>query len=140
MKARLAIGTTILAALLLAACTPSGGPPTEVPPSGPSAYPVGGIAMAGPVCPVEQIPPNPSCAPRPVVGAVMIVTAADGNIAARSTTGSDGRWSAVLPPGDYTLTPQPVAGLLGVAQPVQFTVSAAGSSVSLDVTYDTGIR
>ena len=40
----------------------------------------------------------------------------------------------------YTLTPQPVNGLLGTAPPLKFTVSATGSSVGLDVTYDTGIR
>jgi hypothetical protein len=130
MHPRLAIGVTLLWALLLASCTP---------PSG-ASYPVGGRAVAGPVCPVERIPPDPACAPRPVVGAVLVISAADGHEVARATTGTDGRWTLTLPAGAYMLTPQPVEGLLGNASPLQFTVGATGSSVGLDVTYDTGIR
>ena len=37
------------------------------------------VAMAGPVCPVESDPPDPSCAPRPVAGAPVVVTPADGS-------------------------------------------------------------
>ena len=42
-------------------------------------------------------------------------------------------------PGDYTLEPQPVEGLMGTAQPMPFTV-ADGAVTWLDVAYDTGIR
>jgi hypothetical protein len=125
----LAVLLGLVVVFLLGACTPAG-----------STYEVGGHAMAGPVCPVERNPPDPSCAPRPVSGAVLIITTADGHEVGRATTTADGRWVLALPAGSYTLTPQPVTGLLGVARPVTFTVTAAGSSVSLDVTYDTGIR
>jgi len=123
-----AIGLLVMA--FLGACTPAAG----------STYQVGGLAVAGPVCPVERNPPDPSCAPRPVGGAVLVVSGPDGHEVARATTDSDGRWALALPPGAYVLTPEPVNGLLGVAPPIQFDVSAAGSSVSLDGTYDTGIR
>jgi hypothetical protein len=130
MRPRLATGFVLLFALLLASCTPASGP----------SYPVGGRAVAGPVCPVERIPPDPACAPRPVVGAVMVITASDGHEVARTTTDTDGSWTVPLAAGTYTLTPQAVSGLLGRAPPLQFTVSATGASVGLDVTYDTGIR
>ena len=130
MRPRLAIGIALIVALLLASGSPASGP----------SYPVGGSAVAGPVCPVERIPPDPACAPRPVVGAVMVIIASDGLEVARATTDTDGRWTATLAAGTYTLTPQAVKGLLGSAPPLQFTVSATTSSVSLDVTYDTGIR
>jgi hypothetical protein len=126
----LVVGIAFVFALLLASCGPASGP----------SYPVGGRAVAGPVCPVERIPPDPACAPRPVVGAVLAITASDGHEVARATTGPDGRWTVTLAAGRYTLTPQAVSGLLGSAPPLQFTVSATGSSAALDVTYDTGIR
>jgi len=75
-----------------------------------------------------------------VVGAVLVVAASDGHEVARATTDTDARWTVTLAAGTSTLTPQAVNGLLGTAPPLQFTVSATGSSVSLDVTYDTGIR
>jgi hypothetical protein len=75
-----------------------------------------------------------------VVGAVLVIAASDGHEVARPTTGTDGRWTVTLAAGIHALTPQPVEGLLGIAPPLQFTVSATGSSVGLDVTYDTGIR
>jgi carboxypeptidase family protein len=126
----LAIGLAFLCAILLASCGQASGP----------SYAVGGQAIAGPVCPVERIPPDPACAPRPVVGAVLVITAGDGREVARATTDADGRWTMTLAAGEYTLTPQAVSGLLGIAPPVPFTVSTTGSSVSLDVAYDTGIR
>ncbi len=130
MPPRLGLAIGLVLALLLASCAPAAGP----------AYAVGGRAIAGPVCPVERVPPDPACAPRPVSGAVMVVTAADGHEVARATTGADGHWTAALPAGAYTLTPQPVSGLLGTARPIEFTVNTMASPVSLDVAYDTGIR
>jgi hypothetical protein len=70
----------------------------------------------------------------------MVITADGGREATRATTGTDGRWSAELPAGRYTLTPQPVSGLMGTAPPIQFSVTAGGSPGDLDVAYDTGIR
>src|SRR4051812_27054115 len=52
-----------------------------------------GKATAGPVCPVERVPPESACAPRPVVGAVLVVRDAAGNEVARATTGTDGRYA-----------------------------------------------
>jgi hypothetical protein len=130
MRPRLATGIALVFALVLASCAPANGP----------SYPVGGRAVAGPVCPVERIPPDPACAPRPVSGAVMVIAADGGREVARATTDTDGRWRAELPVGGYTLTPQPVGRLMGTASPIEFTVTASGSPANLDVTYDTGIR
>lgn len=70
----------------------------------------------------------------------MVIATGDGHEVTRATTGADGRWRAELPAGSYTLTPQPVSGLMGTAGPIQFTVTAGGSPGDLDVAYDTGIR
>lgn len=111
------------------------------PPGGATTYPIGGHALAGPTCPVEPASPIPGqCDPRPVSGAVLIVIDAGGQEIARLNTGSDGTFATSLSAGSYTLTPQPVTGLLGIAPPVQFTVSAGEDLTSLRVEYDTGIR
>lgn len=106
----------------------------------PGAPGIRGIATAGPVCPVITDPPNPACADRPVVGAVLTVTDPSGSEVARMTTGSDGRFAVALAPGAYRIVPQPVAGLLGTASPVEIQVAAEGPLTDLVVSYDTGIR
>jgi hypothetical protein len=99
---------------------------------------VAGRVTAGPTCPVE-VPGDPSCNPRPVAGAVLVVTGAGGAEVARFTTDATGLFRLGLQPGDYTLVPQAVEGLMGTAAPMPFTVTD-GDETFLDVGYDTGIR
>jgi hypothetical protein len=130
--------------LALAACTPTGAPnpAASAAPTVPAgAISVTGHAHAGPVCPVEKVPPDPACADRPVVGAVLVVRNSAGAEVARATTAADGTFSVALAPGDYVLVPQPAAGLMGTAQPLPFHVQGEGAAPApLDVAYDTGIR
>ena len=100
---------------------------------------VRGLVVAGPVCPVERIPPDPACAPRPVEGAVLIVRGEDGAEAGRAQSDGRGFFELALEPGSYTLEPQPMEGFLGGASPVSFTVEQ-GTSTPVTVEYDTGIR
>ena len=101
-------------------------------------YRVSGYVHAGPVCPVEQFPPDPDCEDFAVRGAVMVITTGDGKQVARVETDGNGRFRTELPNGRYTITPQPVPGLLGTASPQNFAVD--GARVQLDIAYDTGIR
>lgn len=98
---------------------------------------VSGIALAGPTCPVERNPPDPTCEDRPVPEAVGIIERRDGKEVARFTTGADGRFTVLLAAGSYRLIPQPVAGLLGTAVPIEFE---APITAPLTLLYDTGIR
>ena len=126
----LIIGTFL--ALQLLACSPPPGEPT---------YAVAGHAVAGPVCPVEPADAKPGqCDPRPVAGAVLLVTDDAGHDIVTLTTGQEGGFTTTLPAGIYTLTPQPVAGLMGGAEPVAFDVSVTDHPTDLVVVYDTGIR
>jgi hypothetical protein len=126
---------------------PTNGGPTNASPtiasptSGDATYELRGHVAAGPTCPVEPASPLPGqCEPRPVVGAILVVSDATGREVARITSSADGSFVATLPPGRYTITPQPVEGLLGVAPPVEIDLGPGQSPVALAIEYDTGIR
>ena len=99
---------------------------------------VSGMALAGPVCPIETNPPDPTCAPNPVVEASILAISSSGEMV-ESRTGDDGRFSFVLAPGRYEIIAQPVVGLMGTPQP--FDVEVLAEPIDLGVfMYDTGIR
>lgn len=118
--------------LVLAACHQGSESPT---------FAIHGHAAAGPTCPVEPPSPIPGqCEPRVVAGAVLVITDTAGREVTRVTTGADGRFAVQLPAGDYTITPQPFEGLLGIAPPVSIHLTATGGPGEIDIEYDTGIR
>jgi hypothetical protein len=121
--------------------SPAATGPAPTPSSGASVQTVvvAGRVVAGPTCPVVRAGAS-GCGDRPVAGARVAVTTQAG--AAVMTIESDpaGRFSMALEPGSYTLTPQPMAGLMGTA-PVQALSVRAGEPISdLLIAYDTGIR
>jgi hypothetical protein len=97
-----------------------------------------GTATAGPVCPVERVPPDAGCAPRPVVGAVVDVRDAGGKQVAQAKTGPDGTFLVVVPPGTYTVTAEATTGIMHAPGPQSVTVTDGVALV--DLVYDTGIR
>ena len=99
-----------------------------------------GTVTSGPVCPVLSDPPDPACADRPVAGAVIVVSVRDGFEVMRITTGADGAYDVALGPGVYTLTPQPVEGLLGTPGPQVVRLEPGAGVATVDFAYDTGIR
>jgi hypothetical protein len=59
-------------------------------------------AVAGPTCPVETIPPDPACAPRPVPDTLIDITDGTGRQVARQSTDGTGTSFFELPPGVYS--------------------------------------
>ncbi len=97
------------------------------------------IALRGPICPVERIPPDPACASQPVPGAVVVIRDVAGDEVKRVTLDADGIAFVELAAGTYTLEPQPAEGTMAPAGAQSVTVIAGiGFPVILD--YDTGIR
>ena len=128
---RLAAVVALAVAMAVSACQASNSASVDV----------RGLVTAGPTCPVVTNPPDPSCADRPVNGAVMVVTTQDGSEVARATTDATGTFRLQLLPGSYRLVPQPVDGLMGTPQPIAFAVLTGGSPIELSpISYDTGIR
>ena len=97
---------------------------------------IAGRALAGPVCPVQR-PNDPACADRPVAGATIRVMRGDA-LVLTLTTDAAGQFSAALQPGDYTVVADSVDGLMGTPAAMPVTVST--SILTIDLSYDTGIR
>ncbi len=128
---RALVALVLLAAIGLACTAPSG--------SAPAAVSVSGSALAGPVCPVERLPPDPACAPRPVEGADISVVDVNGEQVALVTTDANGASAFDVVPGTYRLVAMPVAGLIGTPAPLELNVGPAGAT-DIVLEFDTGIR
>lgn len=99
---------------------------------------IGGMVVAGPVCPVVR-PGETGCDAKPVAGATIVVQNADGKEVARFTTDASGLFRIPLPAGSYTLVAKPVEGLMGTPGPHP-VVLAANALATVVLSYDTGIR
>ena len=92
-------------------------------------------ALAGPTCPVETVPPDPTCAPKPIAVRVAVLDG-DEHRVATITTRVDGPVHVPLDPGRYRLVgvdPGPPS-----VEEQSVTVEAAPIAVTIGV--DTGIR
>jgi len=117
-----------------------GVPPVAIPADGGPW--IVGLAHAGPVCPVERIPPDPACADRLVVGAGITIRDTDGRVVSQAVTSPDGTFLAAVPAGgSYIVEAGPVEGLLGTPGPFEVVVGdGAAAWAGADLAYDTGIR
>jgi hypothetical protein len=96
-------------------------------------------ATAGPTCPVEQVPPDPACAPKPVPGALIVVKDGSGTTVASVTLDAAGTAFVELKAGGYVVEPGAVSGLMGTPPATAATV-VAGVGTPVVLAYDTGIR
>jgi hypothetical protein len=95
--------------------------------------------VSGPVCPVEQDPPNPNCAPRPVPGVNVVLRDPTGAQVATGVADDNGTVTFAAPGGAYYVESAAVEGLMGQAAPEAFAVPG-GRSITVTLDYDTGIR
>ena len=119
--------------LLLGACGAASG---AAPRSG-----IAGRIVAGPTCPVEPVPPQPQCAPRPLVARLRIHRLGSHLPSTVVRSAGNGRFEVRLAPATYVVQalrqngsfyPRPPA-------PVQVRVDS-GHLSHITITYDTGIR
>ena len=94
---------------------------------------------AGPVCPVEQVPPDPNCAARAVGNGEVVIRDTSGVEVGRATSNGDGIVAFDLSAGAYYAEAQPVQGLMGTPEAQAFAV-VGGGAAGLLMGYDTGIR
>ncbi len=96
-------------------------------------------AVAGPVCPVERVPPDPACAPRPVAGAVVDIMDADGVQDRQVVLDPAGQLFVELEAGVYRVVAQPVEGFMNAPEVQQVSIEA-GRVTEVTFSFDTGIR
>jgi len=94
---------------------------------------------AGPVCPVERNPPDPSCAARPVPGVEVVLRDPSGAEVGRATSADDGNVSFTVPGGAYYVEPAAAPDVMRQAQAQALSVPG-GRSATVTIEYDTGIR
>lgn len=126
--------------ITVAGITPAFATSTQVSGEGIARYDSGvrGVVQLSPTCPVERMPPDPNCAPKPYQTTVTMYRA-DDTAHAFVVTQSDaqGLFEATLPPGDYTIQ----AGESMLPRCPQESVTVVpGAFVSTTISCDTGIR
>ncbi len=101
---------------------------------------ISGTVTTSPTCPVERIPPEPNCAPKPYATAIKI--RAEGAVAVIKTiqSNSSGAFSASLPIGSYEL--EAVTPNNAIFPRCEKTIVAvkADKTTTANISCDTGIR
>lgn len=139
-RATLPVAAFVVAlGIVLAGCRGGGSSGSSVNPSPSPGVELTGVALAGPTCPVEHNPPDPSCAPRPVPNATISIEDASGQEVGSVSTDGQGRFSVLLAPGQYRLVPQTVDSMMR-AQPVDVSIESGVQPKAVEIDYDTGIR
>ena len=103
-----------------------------------------GRVAIGPLCPVERIPPNPSCQPTEETYAsrqIAVWTSDKKTKAAQIEPGPEGMYRMELPAGDYVVDfeKQQPFGVGGSNLPAAIVISPR-ETTKLDIIIDTGIR
>lgn len=97
-----------------------------------------GRVTLSPICPVERVPPDPDCAPRPHAGRVEVLRSEGGMPVAQVSSDANGYFTSTLAPGAYI-----VRAIGGNPFPIceeKRVVLSAQQTVHIDLSCDTGIR
>jgi len=101
---------------------------------------ISGKVTLGPTCPVQRIPPDPSCADKPYQTTIQIIASNSPQSAPYKVISSDqqGNYAVTLPAGVYNFQPQG-GSMLPRCGAQEITVKA-GVNQNVDFSCDTGIR
>lgn len=106
--------------------------------SGAETGEISGVVLLGPTCPVEHVPPDSQCAPKPYQTTITISDSMSKALITKIYSGADGTFNVSLVPGSYTL----MAGGTSYyprCSPAQVSVSA-NKAAQVTINCDTGIR
>ena len=100
---------------------------------------VNGIVLLSPTCPVEHIPPDPTCAPRPyqtLIGISKNIETPEAFLTIQSN--ASGTFTASLPAGEYIFYPQTGSPLPRCDE--KLAEVTGGGVDTITINCDTGIR
>lgn len=95
-------------------------------------------ALAGPICPVETVPPDPACEPKPVPNVRIAILDASGGDHG-GVLDATGQLFVELEPGAYAVNAEGVPGFMNGPE-AQRAVVEEGLVTEVSLEYDTGIR
>ncbi|MDO8603945.1 MAG: hypothetical protein Q7K40_00830 [bacterium] len=98
---------------------------------------INGRVTLSPICPVERMPPDPKCAPKPSQTKIEVFSAVSGKLITTTQTGTDGRFEVSLP-FDFYKIEAGTGTMLPRCSPVSLHLQTSVTSV--DISCDTGIR
>ena len=110
---------------------------SPTPPPTPAGI-ITGLVLLGPICPVERIPPDPACAPKPYQTKIDIFKGVSKIPYKSIATDSVGRFTLSLIPGSYVL--QAAGGSIYPRCSNLLVQVIAGRTVKAIVNCDSGIR
>ena len=98
---------------------------------------ISGTVTIGPTCPVERA--DSPCPPTPYAANITIEDG--GDVVATGRSGEHGAYRIAVPPGEYTVTAEPVVpNPIAQAQPVEHVKVVSGAFATVDISFDSGIR
>jgi len=99
-----------------------------------------GIALLGPMCPVEKIPPDPKCADRPYKTDLVATSPGGTQIFQQFSSDINGKFSVDLPPGDYIIESVPDGKIFSHCQSQGAIAVEKNKYTNITLHCDTGIR
>jgi hypothetical protein len=117
-------------------------PPDAWPGQAAGGEPLTGLhvsGIAGPTCPVETVPPDPACAPRPAPNVGVLITNDDGTLRHKVVLDAAGQVFVALEPGVYVVDAEGSAGFMSGPEAHRVVVDA-GRVTDVTLAFDTGIR
>lgn len=101
---------------------------------------ISGQITLSPTCPVERIPPDPQCSPKPYATTIEIREAGKEVVVKTIQSNNLGEFDAKLPVGTYELRALTVGGALLPRCSAETVIVTSDKNTSQDISCDTGIR
>ena len=99
-----------------------------------------GRVSIGPICPVERVPPDPACQPKPETYQAWPIGVFEGKHKVTTiVVKADGTFSMELPPGTYVVDHLKQQHFGKGTLPATVEINS-GETTTLDIVIDTGIR
>ena len=99
-----------------------------------------GTALMGPICPVEEDPPDPNCADRPYATRLVLTSADQAVVIKEFASDTLGRFTVSAAAGQYAIRSAAAANVLPYCASDGTISVSAGATVDVTVRCDTGIR